>query len=654
MKTRDQVKQEIESLSNYLKGESLKYYLGEDCISDAEFDREIEHLSNLESLFPEFVLQDSPTKVIGHEGHIDSGKKRKHPFPNLSLAKAKRDGDGDWFIKNVKKYNCKINVEPKIDGASMTLYYSGGALKRALSRGDGFFGEDITDFALNRCKNVPSKIKFTGSVAVRGEVCISNSTFSMIVKSKHSVKNPRNLSVGLMKRDSDSAIEKEFGKVCEFIAHQLEPLSELSKDFFREAYVLNHDFSEFVFAPVQPADLSSINEVGMAMYKDMFKTFDFNTDGLVLKILDYNVREELGDNGMAPKWAIAWKFDAEEAVTELLKVDWQVGRTGRLTPVAILKPVELGGTTVSRASLHNIDIINSLEVAPGDLVVISKRGEIIPQVERIEEKRSYEMVLIPEVCPSCGKPLEDDRCVSKPGKCVQKTIAKLSFFAAKGNADIESVSGQTVSVLVKNFEFRTPIDFYTFNYWRLLEVEGFAKNSIEKIISEVKKSQSLPFWQILAACGFSRTGHRTSKKIYDNGIRNFSSLLAADEITLVNKSSVVTGQTLYDELNEAYEYVKDMDLFFDFNHIEEKKDVPKDGPLNGMIFALTGDFVDYRPRKKLLEKIFEYGGSGEEGITSKTTHLVIGGERMSSKVKKAADKGVKILTINDLEKMINN
>lgn len=656
---KEKVSEKIDQLSEELEVASRAYYYGDEIISDAEFDAKLAELKKLETDHPELKWKNSPTDRIGSD--LDTSlEEYPHSFPVVSLDKVYTEQDLEKFKKSVFSKNPRgwgivFSVEPKIDGMSIVLYYRNGELERALTRGDGKVGNDITANA-KTISGLPFTLDdHTGYLAVRGEAVIYREDFEEILEKEPDIKNARNFVAGLMKRKDSRAVAKYR---VHFVAYDL-VLLDTKPEMYSDRDAMEWlDISGFETVDVKFVDFDSIESAIRVQREKNKEELPYATDGVVVKVDSFALREKLGYSHSSPNWAIAYKFESEEASTVLKGVTYQVGRTGKVTPIADLEPVWLNGTVVKRASLHNEDLMKQLGLKYGDTVVVSKRGEIIPQVERVEFHSSGAPIEFTKTCPSCGSILVRDgaHTFCNNRQCRSRVIAQLSFFVSKSHMDIDGMSGKAIETLYDLFFITSPEDLYLFDYDMLLDVPGFGKSTVEKFKSEIEKSKKATFIRLLKSLGISGLGERTVDLLFAAGYDSLEKLFeaTADKLVMIQGIGVSTAMEIEIGLEE-YENVlirfKQMGFSMEAE-IEKKKIAPVGGPLSGMYFGLTGEFENYKPRKALLEKIRSLGGEGEEGVSSKTTHLVIGNKPGGGKLKKAEKMGIPVISEQDIEEMM--
>ena len=677
----NKIKDEIHSLRNSLLKADKAYYVDSSPImSDAEYDKLFDRLLSLEQEYPEFYDANSPTVRVGSD--IDSTlPEREHSIPILSLDKCySLDDLMDWINKIKAKLTNEVEIviEPKIDGAGVVLYYENGRLDRVLTRGNGFFGNEITE-NIKTIRSVPLFIDDKDSLAVRGEVFIKKDEFKIFnekyAEGKYS--NPRNLASGSMKRQKSK-------KTALF------PLNILIYEgFYEKSKINNHIgilinlkklgfplndnlgfFSDNIDSarsqPFKNAKGGKIDDIPeyIEHFKSIRNDLQYEIDGLVIKINDIESREKLGYTQHHPRWAIAYKFDAPLAETILTSIDVQIGRGGRVTPVANLKPVELSGSIISRAPLHNQEYIDSLGVNEGDTVTISKRGDVIPAVEEVVEKGEHvSSYKITRECPVCNfKLIEDGAHLFCPNdECNGRLLGTLQYFVSRGQMDIESLGDKTIEFLFQKGFIRYISDIYEFDYNRLLEFEGYKEKKVNNIIEAVEKSKQKDFKTLLASLGLKDIGNKASELLIER-YKNIDNILPDVRNEDIDKLITIQGvgegiaKSIISHFNNPkvlniIERLKKAGLKFSYE--EDSQIIKEKQFLSGTKWVITGSFENYKPRDKAGDLIKKYGGEVISIVSSKTTHLLCG-EAPGSKLNKAKALGVMMINEDEFIRIIEN
>lgn len=683
--TNTTIEEEIKSRSQELLRHQYLYYVkAKPEISDREYDRLFDELVELEKKFPQFALENSPTRRVGSD--LDNAfPEKKHSIPVLSLDKEyTAEGLVKWVNKTVvnAKQALSFVVEEKIDGASIVLYYKNGKLDTALTRGNGVVGSDITDNA-RTIMQVPLVITETSNLAVRGEIFIQKKDFELYNQSfDNRYSNPRNLASGSLRNIKSSLAAKVPLKIFTyegffesgFTNDHILALSRLKEDGFS----INTNIGFFSDDPGKIAEVrkklpeimvGSIQELaGYVQERKKYRDhLDYEIDGLVIKVNELDIREVLGYTSHHPRWALAFKFDAPTAQTKLLDIQVQVGRNGRVTPVGILEPVKIAGSVVARATLHNQEYIDLLELGIGDMVSISKRGDIIPAVEEVIEKdvESPTVFKFPQVCPFCQSKLEKDGAhhFCKNRDCPERIKRSIIHFAAKGQMDIDTLGSKTISFLFDKGFVKTIPGLYSFNYDQLLSEEGFKVKKIANIKDSIEKSRQQPFRKVLTALGFDGLATSAVSDLIKNGFNSIDKIIEAatkkdvEIFSRIEGFGDVTGQLLIRHFNdkqnlELIDALKKAGLHFEEEIHEEKPVTAEALPFNGQVWVITGTFEHFTPRSKAAEEIEKRGGKVTGSVSSKTTY-VLAGEAAGSKLAKARELGIPIIDEAAFLKMLN-
>ncbi len=679
MSSTDEIKKEIELLRKKIFEADRAYYVDANPImSDLEYDRLFDRLLKLEEQYPEFNDTNSPTRRVGSD--IDNTlPEREHTLPVLSLDKCYSTNDlMDWINKNSEKLNKKIEViiEPKIDGAGVVLYYENGRLDRALTRGNGYFGNDITE-NIKTIGSVPLIIEDNIALAVRGEVFINNNDFiefnEKYAGGKYS--NPRNLASGAIRRikSKESAlfplnviIYEGFYQNIEIDTH-LEILINLKQ----LGFPINDNLGYFskqvdlkMNLPFKNFKIGNIDELPdyVIKLKNERKNFNYDIDGLVVKLNDLASREKLGFTQHHPRWAIAYKFEAPIAETKVISIDVQIGRGGRATPVANLVPVELSGSTISRATLHNQEYINSLGVNNDDLVTISKRGDVIPAVEEVIEKgNNISPYKIQDKCPGCGSTLVEDGahlfCLNE--ECPLRLLETLKYFVSRDQMDIETLGDKTIEFLFNKGLIKIIPDIYNFNYDKLLEYEGYKEKKVNNIKNSIEKSKNKGFSTILSSLGLKDIGNRVAALLVEK-FGNIDRIIETAKSKNIDDLIVIEGigEKIANSVIEHFNNPKVLNMIESLklaglNFKQGRINNNKAGFLNGTRWVITGSFKNFKPREIAGELIEKNGGKVLDSVSSNTTHLLCG-ESPGSKLDKAAKLGIKIIDEDNFNKIIEN
>ena len=663
-----QVKEELSRLRKEIKRHNKKYYeLDAPEISDYEYDKLMTRLKDLEAAYPEFITPTSPTQTVGGNARREAGKLVAHDVPMLSLQDVFNRADVENFINDAieKLGDVEFVVEEKIDGLSMALRYVDGKFTQAVTRGDGIHhGEDVTENARVIDDVVQQLVDAPAYLEIRGEVYMTHKDFAATNARQEKLglkifANPRNCAAGTL-RQLDSRIVRE--RRLSMFTFNLQKIDgiELSShvdayDFMiRNGIKIIHGY----------AVCKNFDEVWQAI-EDIGKrrdSLEYDIDGAVVKVNDFAQRELLGATSKFPRWAVAYKYPPDERETILRDIELSVGRTGRITPTAIFDAVSLNGTRVERATLHNQDFIDALDIRIGDTIRVYKSGEIIPRVSGVDKSKRPENSApykIPDTCPVCSHKLErednasDFRCVNP--NCPAQLENHLLNFVGRNAMDIKGLGETSIPKLIAEGFIRTVADVYKLRGRRdeLLakKIFGLVK-STDKILAAIDESKKNPPARLLTGLGIFGVGSAAARDLIQHfgGLEEISRA-SLEELQQVPDVGEVTARHVKDFFDDAdnvkiLEELKTMGLTLE----GEKKIFADDSPIAGKIFVLTGALANYT-RDAASALIMERGGI-VKGSVSKKTDYVIAGDKPGSKLTKAQELGIKILSEDDLEKML--
>ena len=669
--TLEQTQERIKQLAAAINQHNYNYYvLSNPTISDYEFDMLLEELQQLESQFPEFADENSPTKRVG--GSITKNFETvKHKYPMLSLSNSYSKEEIADFENRIKKLvdgDIEYVCELKYDGVAIGITYKNGKLFQAVTRGDGVQGDNITE-NVKTIRSIPLQLKgdFPDEFEIRGEVFMPHKVFEQLNKEKEEIgeqlyANARNTASGTLKMQ-DSAIVAQ-RKLDSYLYFVLGENLSLSTHFEAIEKAKEWGFKVPLSEKKFIAKCNSVDEIfEFINYWDKARhELDFDIDGVVIKVNSYNKQQELGMTAKSPKWAIAYKFKAEQAKTKLLEITYQVGRTGAITPVANLQSVLLAGTTVKRASLHNADQIEKLDIRINDTVLVEKGGEIIPKIVGIEATQRdifSEPVTYITHCPECNTALvrtEGDAkhfCPNEWG-CPPQIKGKITHFISRKAMNIDGLGEETIDLLVDQNLIKNSADLYELTFEQLFALEGFKEKKVQNILSGLDKSKEVPFERVLFAIGIRYVGETVAKKLakHFKNIENIAhatleELIAADEIGDKIAESIIqffaneTNQTLINQLKEK-------GLQFS---LSEEQLANTTNKLEGLTFVVSGVFSLFS--RDELKNVIEQNGGKVAGSISKKTSYIVAGENMGpSKLQKAQDLGVEIIDENKFSEMV--
>lgn len=663
-----EVEKKIQSLREELQEHNYNYYvLDKPKISDYEFDMKLKELQDLEEKHPEFRDENSPTQRVG--GAVTKSFEtvvHDHRMYSLSNSYSKEELE-DWEkrIRKVVEGKLQYVCELKYDGASISLTYENGNLKRAVTRGDGFQGDDVTN-NVRTIRSVPLKLKgdFPDRFDIRGEIVLPYEGFAKMNAERVDIgeepyANPRNTASGSLKLQDSAEVSR---RPLECLLYSLAG-NNLNVSTQFEGLEKARDWG---FKVPQESELkSSINEVlDYINYWDEHRhDLPYETDGVVVKVNDFHQQEELGHTAKSPRWAMAYKFKAEQESTILEKITYQVGRTGAITPVANLQPVQLAGTVVKRASLHNADQIEKLDVREGDTVFVEKGGEIIPKIVGVDfTKRDpdSEPTEYAANCPECGTELvrnegEAQHYCPNTNGCPPQITGRIQHYISRKAMDIEGLGGETVALLVNAELINNYADLYTLKKEDILPLERMAEKSAENLIKGIEKSKEVPFERVLFALGIRYVGETVAKKLAKH-FKNIDALMEASEEQLVNLDEIgeriawsVVDFFSTESNRENVGRLKGYGVQMSISAEELENQTDK---LQGSTFVISGVFEKVS-RTELKKMIEDNGGKVSGSISSKTSYLVAGDNMGPSKLAKAEKLGTNIISEDDFLAMLN-
>ena len=682
----NEAKHKIHQLSTEIEQHNYNYYvLDKPTISDFDFDILLEQLITIEIQFPEFLSPNSPSQRVG--GTITKNfKSVKHQYAMLSLSNSYNQEDLLDFDRRVREglgiapagsatnlfdtstelsnqidYVCEL----KFDGLSISLIYEDGKLTQAITRGDGVQGDDVTTNA-KTIKSIPLNLKgkYPDKFEIRGEVFMPRPVFNTLNKEREEIgdalmANPRNAASGSMKMQDSAQVAKR--KLDCFLYYVL------GENLPHQSHIENmHAAKIWGFKISEDAKLChGINEVlDFINYWDK-KRFDlpYDIDGIVVKVNNYNQQQNLGFTAKSPRWAIAYKFKAEQVSAELLEITYQVGRTGAITPVANLKPIALGGTTVKRASLHNADIIEKLDVRVGDYVFVEKGGEIIPKIIGVDlskRQSNTEATKYITHCPECHTELKRDEgeanhfCPNE-NECPPQVIGRIEHFVSRKAMNIDSLGGETIVQLFNAGLVKTIADLYDLKKEQILPLERMAEKSANNLIEGLEASKSVPFERVLYAIGIRHVGETTAKKIAKK-VKSLEVLMHATKEELLEIDEV--GEIIAISIADFFSNEKNKEIIKKLKHaglqfeLSEEQQQGGSEKLKDLTFVISGVFAKHS-RDQYKDMIELHGGKNSSSISKKTSYILAGDNMGPEKLKKAASLGVPIIDEDAFLKMIH-
>lgn len=653
-----EIEKKIEELRKTLRYHSDRYY-NDDApeIEDYEYDMMMRELKELEEKYPEYDAPDSPTKKVG--GVADNSfESVAHSVRMESLQDAFSKDELREFSNRVEDTVSNVNyvVEPKIDGLSVSLEYRDGVFLRGSTRGNGDVGEDVSG-NLRVIHNIPLKLnKSIPYIEVRGEVYMPKKSFErvvdrQIINGEKPFKNPRNAAAGSL-RQKDSSVAASRGlDIFVFNIQQIEGV-ELSSHKESLDFIKELGFNTIpTYKKVDNIEdaIAEIDRIGEAR-----GSLEYDIDGAVIKVDDFSQRDILGSTAKYPKWAIAFKYPPEEKQTKLLDIEIAVGRTGVLTPTAILESVHLAGTTVSRATLHNQDFINEKGIAIGDVVTVRKAGDIIPEVLCVNEHNSNSVFKFPDVCPSCGEKVyrdEDEaaiRCINP--ECPAQLLRNLIHFCSRDAMDIEGLGPAIIETFVNEGMIAKTYDIYNLDFNKILSLEGFKETSANNIINSVNNSKNNDLSKLIFALGIRHIGAKAGKLLADY-FKDIDLVMNAsvDDILQIDGFGKIMAESVVeffssDSTKELIERLKEAGVNMKSTNVVE------DTRFSGMTFVLTGTLPTLK-RAEASKIIESFGGKTSSSVSKKTTY-VLAGEEAGSKLDKANKLGVQVISEEEFKEMI--
>ncbi|MCI9286764.1 MAG: NAD-dependent DNA ligase LigA [Clostridia bacterium] len=660
-------KKRIKELRKTIEYHNKKYYDDDEPeISDFEYDMLSNELKNIEKQYPELITKDSNTQKVG--GHVKKGfKEVEHEVPLQSLQDIFDFDELIEFDNRIKKQSEELNkptkyvVETKIDGLSAALKYENGILVQGATRGNGLIGEDVTE-NIKTIKTIPHKLKEPINITVRGEVFISKKDFEEMNEKRALDEQPlfanaRNAAAGSLRQlDSNVTasrpldiyifnVQKIEGK--EFNSHYEELL-------FLEELGFNVNPVKIPCNTVEEA-INAINKIG-----EDREDLTFGIDGAVVKVDNLSLREDLGNTAKTPRWAIAYKYPPERKETVLKDIICQVGRTGAITPMAILEPVSVAGSTISKTTLHNEDFIKEKDLRIGDTVVIQKAGDVIPEIVEVKkEKRTgnEKAFNMPKKCPVCGAVAIREvgeaviRCTGI--ECPAKLVRNIIHFVSKEGMDIDGLGENLVEQFIEKGLIENIADIYALTFEDIASLKKNGTKFANNLINAIHDSKERPFYKLITALGIRHIGTKSAKTIAKH-FKTIENLMNAEVEEIAELEDV--GQIMAESIYQFFKQDQTIDLIEKLRdagvNMKEEQNESEDARFEGLTFVLTGSLENYT-REEAGEIIERFGGKVSSSVSKKTSY-VLEGEEAGSKLTKAQSLGVKIITENEFEKMIKN
>ena len=666
------IEKKIETLRDKIRHHEYRYYVLDDPeITDADFDQLMNQLKKLEGEHPDLIKPDSPSQRVGgkpREGFV----KVRHSSPMLSLDNTYNEGELRNWERRVHELSGRQDVEYvcelKLDGMSLALRYEDGKLVRGITRGDGTTGEDVT-LNVRTVRSIPlsiskEKLKKAGIPAdfeVRGEMLMPIAAFNKMNEEREEkglsqFANPRNATAGTVRQLEPSITAQ---RRLDYFAYTL--LQDGRTYFDRHWETLNALETAGFKVNATRKLAKNFDEIWrfIELEEPKRESLPYEIDGVVIKVDRTALQQELGYTGKAPRWAIAYKYAARSGITKIEDILVQVGRTGKLTPVAVLKPVPIGGTTVSRATLHNLDEIKRLGVKIGDWVEVERGGDVIPKVTRVVEDkdhpRGHKSFHMPEKCPVCGTKVVrtegevDYRCVN--ANCPAKLKETILHFASRGVMNVEGMGDALVNQLTDRGMVKNVADIYKLTKADLLQLERMGDKSAQNVLDEIKASKKLPLERVIYGLGIRFVGERTAQLLAEH-FGSMDALMDASEEELRQVNEV--GPRIAESIAEFFQEPKNRELVRRLREaglIFTGKKKERGTKLAGKTFVLTGTLAHYT--RDEMKKMIEDAGGRVSGSVSKRTDYVIAGDDAGSKLEKAKELGVKVIAEDEMEELLS-
>ena len=694
------IKSQIADLRKQINEYNLAYYVQDaPLVDDATYDKLFSQLQQLENQFPEFHDKNSPTQKVGIPQKNLLFSQRKHGIPMLSLANVFNAEELQNFLDRIKNILAKKFLDPKItfvcepkfDGLAVNLIYINGEFHAGSTRGDGIVGEDVSQ-NLRTIQNIPKKLNFENAqqaadfpekIEIRGEVLMLKQDFlnlnqQQTQKGEKLFANPRNAAAGSL-RQLDPKITAQ--RPLSFFVYGVGEISGKNSQLFHEKFKKHSEIMQFL--QTLGFSLSSERQNNAQNINDLLNFFEkinqqrsqlaYDIDGVVYKVDDLALQNEIGFITRTPRFAIAHKFPPQEAFTKINDIQIQVGRTGLLTPVARLEPVSVGGVTITNATLHNFQEIQRKDIQIGDIVVVHRAGDVIPEIVRsLPEKRqnsnqnqnqnqnvTQKILQIPTLCPQCGSHLiKEETYIRCSGGlvCQAQIRGRLTHFVSRKALNIDGFGEKLISKLVDLQRLKTPVDIYTLTAAELLDLEGFADKSANKLLANIQKSKTTTLERFLYALGIRNVGESTSKDIAKHFAYDLSKIMAAsfDDFLQINDIGEVVAQSIVDFFAEQHnqKVIENLlKLGINFENVPEKSEFISNKIFDGKIFVLTGTLPNLT--REQAKELIENAGGKVIGSVSKKVNFVVVGDNAGAKLDKAINLNIQQLSEAELLKMLN-
>ena len=652
-----------------------KFYYNESnpSVSDQEYDQLKNDIIDIEKKYPELVVKDSPSINVGFKPSKNF-KKIKHKVPMLSLSNAFNEEDLKNFEKKIinflslnKETELEYSTEPKIDGISASIKYEKGILVNGLSRGDGIEGEDITE-NLKTIADIPKKIvseNFPNKIDIRGEVFISKKDFETMDKK---FANPRNAASGSLRQKDPEQTKKIPLKFIAYTFGYLEEKKIKTQSDFLD-HLKNWGFKTSKFNKIIKGIKNLVSH--HKKFEETRYNLDYDVDGLVYKLNKFDLQKRLGFVTNSPRWAIAHKFSANSSISKILSIDIQVGRTGALTPVAKIKPVNIGGVVVSNATLHNEDEINRKDIRLGDTVEIERAGDVIPHVVLVDKSKRYpnsKKYIFPKLCPSCGSKTVKDfndttkkfdavrRCLNYDFKCEKIAVEGLKHFVSKEALNIDGFGKKIVEKFWKLNLIRFPQDIFNLDFEKIKKFDGWGSLSSSNLKYAIEKSKRISLERFIYSLGIRHIGQENAKLIAQHlkSIDNFYKLSKKENIYNLSNIDGI-GETQIKSINIYFSNkinLNNLKKLMEYMKINNSLPIKKGGILKNRTFMFTGKLKDIS-RAEAKSLVEQNSGKILSNINNKLNYLIIGEKPTPKKVNKAKELNIKIVTQNEWMDMLN-
>lgn len=669
--TNQEIQSKILQLREFLNSCNYKYYvLSQPDISDYEYDLKMAELQKLEDENPEFADPNSPTQRVGDDTNIEF-KQVTHKYPMLSLGNTYSEAELRDFDARIRRLTDKpfvYDCELKFDGTSISLTYDHGQLVRAATRGDGVKGDDVTA-NVRTIKSIPLTLnkdtQYPDLFEIRGEILMPHDSFERLNAERLEIGEPplancRNAAAGALKTQNSAAVAKR-GLDC-YLYYLM--MDTMPTDSHFESMQMAKSWGFKVSEHIKRAENISEMLDFIEYWNHERENLPYDIDGIVIKIDSMSLRQQLGFTAKTPRWAIAYKFKAEEAASPLLSIDYQVGRTGVITPVANLEPVHLAGTVVRRATLHNADIIRSLDLHYGDTVFIEKGGEIIPKITRVDVSKRVagaQPVKYIEKCPVCGATLvrnegEAGSYCPNYQHCPPQITGKVIHFVTRKAMNI-NCGDATIELLYNQGLVKSPADLYDLTAPQMARLERFAEKSAKNFVESVRNSVNVPFPRVLYALGIRHVGEQAAKNLakHFHSIHNLRNA-SIEQIAEVNDIGGIMAESIYqwfrnEENIEMLSRLEKAGLQFQTDETEVSA-APTSEKLAGLNIIVTGSFATPQRRAELEQMVEQNGGKLQSGVNAKTNFVVAGDKPGASKIAKAQKLGTKIISETEFLAML--